>query len=142
MSADPKQPFRTAVQLIPDDYPVTFELLHYWISTLWETKNGRVTLAGDAAHPMPPHRGQGLNHAIMDAFNLVKIITESVVKDSASSETSSLAEQVDEYTAEVVARGSAEVKMSRDNAYMALDWEKLQQSPFMKHGLSHNDGKP
>ena len=33
----------------------------------WDNHGGRVTLAGDAAHPMTFQRGQGLNHAIADA---------------------------------------------------------------------------
>ncbi|KAK5172584.1 uncharacterized protein LTR77_002704 [Saxophila tyrrhenica] len=34
-----------------------------------------VTLAGDAAHAIPPHRGQGLNNALEDAAKLVDEVT-------------------------------------------------------------------
>lgn len=37
--------------------------------------NPRVTLLGDAAHLMTPHRGMGANTAFADAFDLAKIIS-------------------------------------------------------------------
>jgi 2-polyprenyl-6-methoxyphenol hydroxylase-like FAD-dependent oxidoreductase len=39
----------------------------------WGT--GRVTLIGDAAHPMLPHTGQGAAQAIVDAVTLGKMLT-------------------------------------------------------------------
>ena len=36
--------------------------------------NGRVTLVGDAAHPMLPHTGQGAAQALVDAVSLVKAL--------------------------------------------------------------------
>jgi salicylate hydroxylase len=39
--------------------------------------NGRVAVAGDAAHPMLPFRAQGANQAIEDAITLVRCLTAS-----------------------------------------------------------------
>jgi salicylate hydroxylase len=36
--------------------------------------NGRLTLLGDAAHPMLPHLGQGVNQAIEDAVTLATLL--------------------------------------------------------------------
>lgn len=38
--------------------------------------NGRLTLLGDAAHPMLPHQGQGANQAIEDAVALAALLEE------------------------------------------------------------------
>lgn len=48
------QPFRTAILAIPDDTQVPYTPVNYWIAQPWDTQGGLVSIAGDAAHPMPP----------------------------------------------------------------------------------------
>ncbi|WP_181801183.1 bifunctional 3-(3-hydroxy-phenyl)propionate/3-hydroxycinnamic acid hydroxylase MhpA [Streptomyces shenzhenensis] len=55
----------------PDDVRITRQLVYGFearIATRWRT--GRVFLAGDAAHTMPPYLGQGACSGIRDATNL------------------------------------------------------------------------
>lgn len=47
-------PFRTAVMEIPETTPLFNDRLYYWTPIPWDNHDGRITLAGDAAHPMPP----------------------------------------------------------------------------------------
>ncbi|CAF1434477.1 unnamed protein product [Rotaria sordida] len=44
--------------------------------------NSRVTLLGDAAHVMTPHRGMGANTAFADAFDLIDVIRSDHTKSS------------------------------------------------------------
>lgn len=46
--------FQSAVDWTPDPDGVTADEMKYWIPKPWDNKGGRVTLAGDAAHPMLP----------------------------------------------------------------------------------------
>lgn len=46
------EPFRSANLWIPEGTPIRENKLSYWIPIPWDDRNGRITLAGDAAHPM------------------------------------------------------------------------------------------
>ncbi|KIW96496.1 uncharacterized protein Z519_03565 [Cladophialophora bantiana CBS 173.52] len=73
----------------------------------WDNTDGRVTLAGDAAHAMLPHRGQGLNNALKDASEIVDAL--------------SLKDAIDAYEAEMIPRGAAEVGLTRQQADKRID---------------------
>ncbi|KAE8441210.1 hypothetical protein EG329_005610 [Mollisiaceae sp. DMI_Dod_QoI] len=127
------EPFRSAVMWMPDDTKITYDRMAYWVPVPWDNHNGRVTLAGDAAHPMTPHRGQGLNHAICDASHFVDAMQKVVAG------TSNLKDAITTYSEEVVRRGADEVLISRQNAIMMLNWDQLMESPMMKRSLQKSD---
>ena len=72
-------------------------------------------------------RGQGLNHAVCDAANLVDAVLNRG--------TESLEEAITAYDEELVKRGAAEVNLSVKNALMVHDWDLVMDSPAMKHGI-------
>jgi 2-polyprenyl-6-methoxyphenol hydroxylase-like FAD-dependent oxidoreductase len=73
-------------------------------------------------------RGQGLNHSIQDAANLVQAIT------NVTSGKGTLSDEIDSYDAEVVKRGADEVKTSVQSAILTHDYAKLMDAPVMKQG--------
>ncbi|RFU28012.1 hypothetical protein B7463_g8318, partial [Scytalidium lignicola] len=127
------EPFRSAALWMPDDTNVTYDRMAYWVPVPWDNHDGRVTLAGDAAHPMTPHRGQGLNHAICDASHFV-----DAMKKVASGAVS-LKSAITAYSDEVVRRGADEVLISKQNAIMMLNWDQLMDSPILKRSLDKSD---
>jgi 2-polyprenyl-6-methoxyphenol hydroxylase-like FAD-dependent oxidoreductase len=48
------EPARSAFSWIPEDTQVHKADISYWIPRQWNNHGGRMTLVGDAAHPMPP----------------------------------------------------------------------------------------
>ena len=72
-----------------------------------------VTLAGDAAHPFLPFRGQGLNNALEDSARLVKHLVE--VKGAKKS----LKQAVEEYEEEMIRRAQRESALSLVLCYMS-----------------------
>ncbi|KAI0401463.1 FAD/NAD(P)-binding domain-containing protein [Xylaria palmicola] len=69
---------------------------------------GRVVLAGDAAHPMTPFRGEGGVHAIKDALNLSEALSRVDFEDLAD-----IRLKLGSYQREVLERGNAAVRLSR-----------------------------
>ncbi|KAL8735854.1 MAG: hypothetical protein Q9181_002659 [Wetmoreana brouardii] len=90
------EPARSAFTWLPSDTEVHKADISYWISQPWNNRQGRLTLAGDAAHAMPPYRGQGLNHCICDVSHLLEGLKG--VRDAHSS----IAEAVDAYEEEMI----------------------------------------
>jgi 2-polyprenyl-6-methoxyphenol hydroxylase-like FAD-dependent oxidoreductase len=98
----------------------------------WDNHGGKVTLAGDAAHSMLPHRGQGLNNAIMDAAMVVQAIRDVV-------DGKSLEEAVQEYEDEMRPRGTKEVETTLDT--MVAQWQRdLKKSPLFTIGFNRPQG--
>ncbi|MGH3637675.1 MAG: FAD-dependent monooxygenase [Mycobacterium sp.] len=62
------------VQQIISHVDTTFRWGLYDRAPLSRWSNGRLTLLGDAAHPMLPHMGQGANQSIEDAVTLATVL--------------------------------------------------------------------
>lgn len=74
-------------------------------------QNPRVTLMGDACHPMSPFKGQGANQAMLDALSLANSIYGEM-KDGKGS----LDKALRQFEEEMLQRSSAKVKASAEAA--------------------------
>jgi hypothetical protein len=123
------EPWRSAVQWLPDDTIIPKDTIRYWANpVIWPNWNGKVTLAGDGAHPIVPFRAQGLNNALQDAHNYVQALL--AVRDGKKS----LADAITAYGDEVLERGSAENKLSNMWGPVLHNWQALMNTPMMKQG--------
>ena len=129
------EPFRSANLWVPENTPVYSNNLSYWEPIPWDTRNGRILLCGDAAHPMTFQRGQGMNHGIADASNLVRRY-----KSAKAGEMVSFQEAADSYQKEMIDRAGKEVRVSKENTDMLHDWERAVNSPIMQRGGHPNEG--
>lgn len=124
------EPFKSASQWVMEDTFIYPDKLSHWPDAQkWDNHGGRITMAGDSAHPMVPNRGQGLNNALEDSAKYVEII-EKVVAGEAN-----LAKEMQGYDDEVLLRGREEIKLSAHQAAMDFQFEKLLNSPLAKFGL-------
>ncbi len=72
----------------------------------------RVTLMGDAAHPMSPFKGQGANQALLDALSLARILYKKGTPAEGSAQNS-----LREFEAEMLPRSAVKVKASAEAAH-------------------------
>lgn len=94
-------------------YPVyDRELLH---SELLKNA-GKVTLIGDAAHPMSPFKGQGANQALLDALSLARAITSECRLLSQWTTVGIRESLLTKFEAEMIERSATKVKDSADAA--------------------------
>lgn len=124
------EPFRSALLSLPYDALIWCERLSQWPTVAWDNKQGSVTLAGDAAHPMTYHRGQGLNNAVHDAAYLCRALNEHCENGKP------LTDVLASYEAEVVERGNEAVLSSGENSVMLHEWERLMESMLLRHGAA------
>ena len=129
------EPFQSANLWIPEGTKLSINKMAYWVPIPWDSRGGRVIVAGDAAHPMTCQRGQGLNHGIADAANLTQLLAQVKAGRKSSQEAA-----VHEYIDELVPRAGEEVKGSIVNTNMLHDWEKVQQSGLLTRGGYANAG--
>jgi len=100
---------------------------------------GRLSLLGDAAHPMLPHLGQGANQSIEDGMALATILARA---DRASTPAALLAyERLRRERVAQVQRGARESGLRYDSAYSDLgvrDAEIKAHAEFRKKLYSHD----
>ncbi|KAL3473262.1 hypothetical protein BJX99DRAFT_272408 [Aspergillus californicus] len=127
-------PWKSAYEWLPDDQEVWYMSLTDFDPGAqghrWDNHDGRVTLAGDAAHAMTYQRGQGLNHSVTDAGQLANSIQAFVSGEKTR------AEAITEYEEEMITRAGGEVRMSTTNTEMVHDWQKVLKSPLMTSGMT------
>jgi 3-(3-hydroxy-phenyl)propionate hydroxylase len=72
--------------LTPDDADLVRAVVYRFHATVADSmRSGRIVLAGDAAHQMPPFLGQGLCSGIRDAANLawkLRLVDEGLAADT------------------------------------------------------------
>lgn len=126
-------PWRTVGRDLPDDLPIVVDRTTVWRPTMdWSTAElgTRVTIAGDAAHTMPPHRGQGLNNALEDAAMLVDELA------AFKRGKKSLKDAIAAYEKEMKERTLLEIPISIAQAQMVHNFDTLMSAPFFKHGMN------
>ena len=100
---------------------------------------GRLTLLGDAAHPMLPHLGQGANQSIEDGMALATILARA---DRASAPAALLAyERLRRERVADVQRGARQNGLRYDSAYSDLglrDAELAAHAEFRKTLYDHD----
>jgi len=100
---------------------------------------GRLTLLGDAAHPMLPHLGQGANQSIEDGMALATILSHA---DRATAPAALLAyERLRRERVAQVQRGARENGMRYDSAYSDLgvrDAEITAHAAFRRRLYDHD----
>ena len=126
------EPWRSVGTALPDDLPIGIDRTTVWRPTIdWsQSLGGRVTLAGDAAHAMPAHRGQGLNNALQDAAVLVRELL--AVKNGQEE----LGDALRAYERDMKQRALQEIPISVMQAQMVHSFDTLMEAPFFKHGMN------
>lgn len=123
------EPWKSAFQWVQEGTVIPCDLVTYWKDPVqWDNYGGRVTLAGDAAHTIPPYRGQGFNNAIQDAVNYVEAMKK--VRDGGDME-----EIISAYDADVLDRGRKEIGVSLAQADSSHKVREFMKSPLAKIGI-------
>ncbi|KAK4450213.1 hypothetical protein QBC34DRAFT_77606 [Podospora aff. communis PSN243] len=125
------EPFQSQVDWTPleGDAVCFIDEMKTWepFGTL-ESHSGRVALAGDASHPMLVYRGQGFQHAIVDADNYVDALIK--IRDAGETKEAVFAA----YNEEMVERGAKAVVQSLKEAELSMDLESVNKMLMVRQG--------
>ncbi|KAI4178212.1 MAG: hypothetical protein LQ346_007525 [Caloplaca aetnensis] len=127
------EPFRECVMNIPADAAVKAIALEDFVPKpgLWDNRDGRVTLMGDAAHAMTMFRGEAYNHGVTDISVLLSNIL-STVSSSREASTHTLKQAIDTYEDEMIQRTAPAVLTSRRACLDAHQYDRItDQSPLV-----------
>jgi salicylate hydroxylase len=129
----------TRIERLLSEVRKTFRWALYDREPLPVWTKGRLTLLGDAAHPMLPHLGQGANQSIEDGMALATILA------GANSDTAPAAllayERLRRERVAAVQRGARENGMRYDSSYADLgvrDAEITAHAAFRKKLYDHD----
>ncbi|KFX89855.1 hypothetical protein O988_08460 [Pseudogymnoascus sp. VKM F-3808] len=116
------EPFRSIVADIPEGTEVKSLALEDWVPAAegFDSRDGRVTLIGDAAHAMTMYRGEAANHGIADVASLMR---ELFAETDANTKG-----PIERYTAEMLPRARVAVLNSRRACMDAHDHEKINET--------------
>ncbi|KAK0652692.1 putative monooxygenase [Cercophora newfieldiana] len=131
-TTDLVEPFQSQLDWTPlDGDAVCFidEMKTWEPAGTLESHAGRVVLAGDAAHPMLVYRGQGFQHAILDADNYVDALVKLRGVAGAGRE-----EVFAKYNEEMVERGAKAVVQSLKEAELSMDLESVSKMLMVRQG--------
>ncbi|KAK3294381.1 uncharacterized protein B0H64DRAFT_463185 [Chaetomium fimeti] len=124
---DQAEPFQSLIDWTPDGSECYIDEMKYWVSKPFDNRGGRITLAGDAAHPMLIYRGQGFQHAILDASQYLDALIK--VREGAAR-----ASAISAYDADMIERGAKAVQQSVQEAEFSMDPKAVDQMLMARQG--------
>ncbi|KAI3572694.1 putative monooxygenase [Fusarium oxysporum f. sp. albedinis] len=134
LAANYCEPFKSVAEWVGEDVKITLSDFSTWKKIQpWKNYNGRVTITGDAAHPMVPYRAQGLNNALEDAGQYVRAIVRVVNGEE------DLASAIRSYDADAYKRGKNDVGISDAQMYACHHWDALQKSSILADGFGKSE---
>ncbi|KAI4286446.1 MAG: hypothetical protein L6R35_004299 [Caloplaca aegaea] len=126
-------PFHECVMHIPPDAEVKAIALEDFVPRqgMWDNRDGRLTLMGDAAHAMTMFRGEAYNHGVADISILLSNLLTTVPSAPETSQPS-LKQAIDSYEAEMIQRTAPAVLTSRRACLDAHQYDRItDQSPLV-----------
>jgi hypothetical protein len=140
------EPYKSAIEWIPEDTEVSKDQLKIWKTVSWNNQNGRVTLCGDAAHAMTFRK-----YFLQNNYQLV-LITRHRLRSRrqqcllfrtlsrrgpviCTSRLGTLRDAITAYDEDIWKRGAHGVQISKAQTFFTLDGlDNFINSPVVKLG--------